>query len=143
LHDIEDGQLLSDTCPAQPALPPLIRELGGETITIPSLSEEGQYHVPHAMDFDALLTLIEAKRSECEDNMWALREDPGYFAEMAISRAEHRQESVLDVHGKEHPFKRHTFVLGSYLDQFGRRELFLLDVLDRRLGFCQTHQSSA
>jgi hypothetical protein len=105
LHDIEEDQILSDAYPKQPALPPLSRENGAETVTIPSLSEEGPYHAPQAMDFEALLTLIEAKCSECEDNMWALREDPSYFAEMAISRAEHRQESVLDVHGQEHPFK--------------------------------------
>jgi hypothetical protein len=105
LHDITGEKILSDAYPIQTALPPLLRENGAETVTIPSLSEEGPHHVPHAMDFDALLTLIEAKRSECEDNMWALREDPGYFAEMAVSRAEHRQESVLDIEGKEHPFK--------------------------------------
>jgi hypothetical protein len=105
LHDIAEDQVLSDAYPKQPALFPLSRENGAETVTIPSLSEEGPYHVPHAMDFEALLTLTEAKRNECEDNMWALREDPGYFAEMALSRAEHRQESVLDVNGQEHPFK--------------------------------------
>jgi hypothetical protein len=105
LHDIAENELLSDAYPIQSALPPLSRDNGAETITIPALSEEGQYYVPHAMDFDPLLTLVEAKRSECEDNMWTLREDPSYFAEMAVSRAEHRQESVLDVHGQEHPFK--------------------------------------
>jgi hypothetical protein len=105
LHDIADDEILGDIYLVKTALPLLLRENSGETVTIPSLSGEGPYHAPHAMDFDALLNLIEAKRSECEDNMWALREDPGYFAEMAVSRAEHRQESVLDIEGKEHPFK--------------------------------------
>jgi len=105
LHDITVEELLSDMYPVQPALPPFSREIGAETVTIPALSEEGPYHVLHALDLDALLTLTEAKRSECEDNMWALRESPGYFVGMAISRAEHRRESVLDVHGKEHALK--------------------------------------
>jgi hypothetical protein len=105
LHEVAEDELLGDAYPIQSALPPLSRDKGAETITISALSEEGPYYVPHAMDFDPLLILVESKRSECEDNMWALREDPSYFAEMAVSRAEHRQESVLDVHGQEHPFK--------------------------------------
>lgn len=105
LHGITEDELLSDAYPKHEPLAPVSREVSPEAVNISSLSEEGPYQVPHAMDFEALLTLIEAKRSECEDNMWALREDPSYFAEMAISRAEHRQESVLDIHGKEHPFK--------------------------------------
>ncbi|KAF2844086.1 hypothetical protein T440DRAFT_356248, partial [Plenodomus tracheiphilus IPT5] len=103
LNGIPEHELLTETYPIQGHLPPLGRQTETERVTIPSLSEEGPYQVPHAMDFDALLSIVEAKRSECEDAMWSLRENPGYFAEMAMSRAEHKQESVLDLNGKEHP----------------------------------------
>ena len=105
MHDVAEEERLCDAYPVQPSLPSLSRENGAETVTIPALPEEGPYHVSYAMDFDALLTLTEANRGECEDNIWALRTDPGYFSEMVISRAEDRQESVLDVRAKEHPFK--------------------------------------
>jgi hypothetical protein len=53
------------------------------------------------MDIDAIMTLVEAKRSECEDYTWTLREDPGFFEEIALSRSEHRQESVADETGQQ------------------------------------------
>lgn len=105
MHDIEQENLTGDAYPILPPLPVLARNNSTEIITIPSLAEEGPYRVPHAMDFDKLLLLIEAKRSECENHMWTLREDPGYFFETATSRGEHRQESVYDDRGEQHPTK--------------------------------------
>ncbi|KAF2030860.1 hypothetical protein EK21DRAFT_111528 [Setomelanomma holmii] len=77
LHGVVEKDIFSDQYPVQPDLPAFSRDNGSDTITIPDLFEEGPYHVPHSLDFDALLTLIEAKPNECEDNMWELREYPG------------------------------------------------------------------
>jgi len=105
LHDITPDKVLGEQYPVHEPLAPLTLDNNSETITVASLAEEGPYHVPRAMDFDVLLNLVEAKRGESEDHMWALREDPGYFLETAISGGEHRQESVLDKNGNQHPFK--------------------------------------
>lgn len=105
LHDIAPDEVLAEQYPVHKPLAPFPLDNNSETVTLASLAEEGPYHVPHAMDFDVLLNLVEAKRGESEDHMWALREDPGYFLETAISCGEHRQESVLDKHGNQHPFK--------------------------------------
>ncbi|KAI8932983.1 hypothetical protein NX059_010451 [Plenodomus lindquistii] len=104
-HDVAPDEILDEQYPVRRPLAPLTLDNNSETITVTSSVEEGPYHVPRAMEFDALLNLVEAKRSESEDHMWALREDPGYFLETAISHGEHRQESVLDKHGNHHPFK--------------------------------------
>lgn len=104
LQDIAPDDLFSDEYPVQETLPILTRD-PSEAVTIVALSEGRQYQVPHAMDFDALRDLVEAKRGDCEDHIWALREDPGYLLETAISRCDHRQESVLDRKWEEHPFK--------------------------------------
>ncbi|KAK5017276.1 hypothetical protein LTR39_001635, partial [Cryomyces antarcticus] len=44
-----------------------------------------------------------AKRSAAADHVWALREDPGYFADVVRDYKEHRQEMLLDENGRQHP----------------------------------------
>jgi hypothetical protein len=103
-HDILAKDLFSDDYPVQEPLSVLSRD-SSEMVSIVALAGGGPYQVSHAIDFKALLNLVEVEQGECKDHIWALREDPGYFHETAISRGEHCQESVRDRNGQEHPFK--------------------------------------
>ncbi|KAE8309788.1 hypothetical protein BDV41DRAFT_567103 [Aspergillus transmontanensis] len=67
-----------------------------------------------------------------EDHLWALREDPDYFARTLLECKEHRQEMLKDLSGKGHPvlgFGRDNVlwarILGSVLSEaYLRLELF-------------------
>lgn len=44
-----------------------------------------------------------AKLSAAEDHVWALREDPSYYADTILEWKEHRQECLPDTKGRAHP----------------------------------------
>jgi len=50
--------------------------------------------------------LLEAKVLAARDHIWALREDPGYFADQIGDIREHRQEMLKDTVGNIHPALR-------------------------------------
>jgi hypothetical protein len=47
--------------------------------------------------------LVIARKKQAEDHVWALREDLGYFADMAQDYRQHRLELIPEVHRKPHP----------------------------------------
>lgn len=61
-------------------------------------NSEAPYRVPDKFDFARLCSCIQAKRTEAEDHLWALREDPGYFEDIMCTAREHDVglESVKD-----------------------------------------------
>ncbi|KAF2867597.1 hypothetical protein BDV95DRAFT_630985 [Massariosphaeria phaeospora] len=80
--------------------------LSGEATNITSLeivAREAPYRIPAHLDFRRPKALVSAERNSREDHVWALREDPSYFASVMQEYAEHRQEQVLDVRGQQHP----------------------------------------
>jgi hypothetical protein len=85
--------------------------------SVAAVAAEAPYRVPAHLDLQRLQSLISARRSAAEDHIWALREDPSYFAEVVNDVGEHRQEILLDVNGRKHPnLKDDVFwerVLGS------------------------------
>lgn len=83
------------------------------------VAAEAPYRLPTRLDLDRLLGLVAAKLSAATDHVWSLREDPGYFAEVALDIKQHRSEQILDTMGKMH-FPAKEFwneVLGDVLKE--------------------------
>ncbi|KAK3689894.1 hypothetical protein B0T22DRAFT_499480 [Podospora appendiculata] len=103
LHDIPSDQLVSDAYPSQPE-PPLkdtSAAIGFTSLAV--MAEEAPYRVPQDLDLEKIETLLAARKALAEDHAWALREDPGYFADHVLEMRDHRQEMLKDVHGNVHP----------------------------------------
>ncbi|PNY25651.1 Uncharacterized protein TCAP_04410 [Tolypocladium capitatum] len=128
LHDIPPDTLTADAFPLQPE-PYLKSEKetdGFESLAV--MAAEAPYRLPAHLDLDRIESLLRAKVSAAEDHVWALREDPGYFAEQLAEAKEHRQEMLKDLNGDIHPAlrpcKQDTFwarvigdtVFGAYLE---------------------------
>ena len=102
LHDMPVESLTSNDVPVQPEQPLPLRD-ESEWPSLAAMASEAPYRVPAHLNFEHLQALIAGKRSTAMDHIWALREDPGYFADVMGDYSEHRQETLLDVHGKRHP----------------------------------------
>jgi plasmid maintenance system killer protein len=100
MHDVPD--LTSDKYPVQPPVV-LTRETANGYDTLALMAAEAPYRLPASMDLERLESLIAAKKSATEDRIWALREDPGYFADAVLEYREHRQELLKDTRGQKHP----------------------------------------
>lgn len=70
--------------------------------TMTALTNEAPYRLPQQLDLDRLCMLVEAKRSEAEEHIWSMREDPGYFASQVQDWADHTTEMVLDKYKMRH-----------------------------------------
>ncbi|XP_044724835.1 C2H2 and C2HC zinc finger [Hirsutella rhossiliensis] len=113
LHDIPADALTSNEFSPQPE-PQLKSEKetdGLESLAV--MAAEAPYRVPAQLDLGRIEALLRAKTSAAEDHLWALREDPGYFAERLLQVREHRQEMLKDVYGDAHP-----------VFSFGRQSVF-------------------
>ncbi len=102
---LQDLPLEDSSIPRQPV--PLDTIQGIEDW--PSLTNEvleAPYRVPDHFDISRLQTFVSAKRSEAEDHIWSLREDPSYFKDVLLDASEHRQEKILSTNDKPHPILR-------------------------------------
>jgi hypothetical protein len=90
-----------------PSLPPSLPApsigTGVEWTSVAAVFAEAPYHIPVQLNFSRLQTLVNAKRNEAEDHIYALREDPGYFGDFVKENSEHRLENILSENGKRHP----------------------------------------
>ena len=86
----------------QPEPPSLLNDELGLTSQAASAAE-APYRLPAELNLDNLESIIQAKLLETEDHLWALREDPGFFASILQENKDHRQEMMLDIKGKRHP----------------------------------------
>ena len=97
LHDIPENELMSQRSLIQhrSVLAPSIE---AELPSLATISAEAPYQMPSTVDIESLLSIVTAKLSAAEDHFWALREDPGYFAETMQRHADHRPEflEILD-----------------------------------------------
>lgn len=104
LHDIPPQDLAGPEYPVLPE-PPLptanSREDGIVSIAVANL--EASYLAPGQTDFSRIEKLIDARASESEDALWALREDPQSFATRLSEFVAHRPEFMPDRKGKLHP----------------------------------------
>lgn len=101
LHDVA-SPLKS---PVQPA-PPRIVEPDSGMSSLAAMSAEASYRPPANISFARIETLLGAARDAASDHLWALREDPGYFASCIFDAKEHRQEMMKDTRGLDHPLFR-------------------------------------
>ncbi|CAJ2511412.1 Uu.00g070370.m01.CDS01 [Anthostomella pinea] len=96
------------TFPIRPE-PDLTTERGSNGIdSLAMMAAEAPYRLPAKLDFSRIERVLGARASAAEDHVWALREDPAYFAEQLIEVREHRPELLKDTSGHEHPVMKTT-----------------------------------
>ncbi|OCL06401.1 hypothetical protein AOQ84DRAFT_411066 [Glonium stellatum] len=102
LHEISEDTLIDPNVSIQPETRSVS---GNETglVLLATTAAEAPYRLPANLDLNRLESLIAAKLSAAEDHVWALREDPGYFAETLLDWKEHRQECLPDTLDRKHP----------------------------------------
>lgn len=132
LHDMSDQDITSDKFPILPE-PQLKTEAeveGFESLAV--MAAEAPYRVPQRLDLARVRSLLQARASAAEDHLWALREDPNYFAECLMECKEHRQEMLIDTNKDVHPantkLRRGTLwarIIGSTIvESYLRLEIF-------------------
>ncbi|KAJ1329832.1 hypothetical protein MN608_06568 [Microdochium nivale] len=102
LHDVPADEMTSDQFPIVPEPLRESKNPGGLS-SLAVLVAEAPYRVPAKLNMDRIVSLLEARASAAEDHVWALREDPAYFAQYQAEMKEHRQEMIKDTRGNDHP----------------------------------------
>ena len=102
LHDFSPSSLAERAAPILEE-PPQLSSDPTAWASLASLVAEAPYRIPGRLDLNRLKAIIAAKRSAAKDHIWALREDPGYFADTVKDFGDHRQETILTANGKSHP----------------------------------------
>lgn len=102
LQDMTEAVQIGAGAPPQPEPPSLMNNDLGLT-SLATSTAEAPYRVPAELNLQRLESIIQAKVSDAEDHIWALREDPGYFASILQEYRDHRQELMVDTNGKRHP----------------------------------------
>lgn len=109
LHDISvddhDGLLALPIQP-EPPLPTANRSDNGSGTSLLTTRYEAMYHIPARLDIRRMQNLVASKLAEAEDTLWALREDPGFFATALLERYQCQPEHLLDTKGKPHRLLR-------------------------------------
>ncbi|KAH7191202.1 hypothetical protein DER44DRAFT_794629 [Fusarium oxysporum] len=103
LHEISADAIASSAYSIQPE--PFLKtdsDASGFT-SLAAMAAEAPYRLPARLDLERLTSLLEAKMSAAEDHVWALREDPAYFADQFREIKDHRQEMLPDTRGLPHP----------------------------------------
>ncbi|WAO94751.1 Hypothetical protein NCS54_01234900 [Fusarium falciforme] len=103
LHEIPEAELISDAYPVQPEPPLKTDNDTSGFANLSAMAAEAPYRLPVRLDLARVESLLEAKKSAAEDHVWALREDPAYFAQEFLEVKDHRQEMLKDSQGRSHP----------------------------------------
>ena len=77
-----------------------------DSVEWPSVAQaaaQSPYCVPVQFNFPRLQSLVSAKRTDAEDHIYALREDPGYFLDTVKDYSEHQMEHLSLINGGKHP----------------------------------------
>ncbi|KAI9663741.1 MAG: hypothetical protein M1821_007231 [Bathelium mastoideum] len=102
LRDMTEAAQTGSDASSQPEPPSIsCNDLGLGSLA--ASTAEAPYRVPAELNLERLKSIISAKLLSAEDHVWALREDPGYFASVLQEYKDHRQEMMIDVAGKKHP----------------------------------------
>ncbi|THY02389.1 hypothetical protein D6C85_06535 [Aureobasidium pullulans] len=98
LHDMDlDNLNLVDTKPAPPQFKSTL-----PVHTVTAMAQIAPYRLPQRLDMKRLRLLISARREEAEEHVWALREDPGYFAQNMREWSEHSPFMIPDKNKRPH-----------------------------------------
>ncbi|MBE3111410.1 MAG: hypothetical protein IMZ46_13055, partial [Acidobacteria bacterium] len=138
LHDIPEDALVSDTYPRQlePQLNPETEE-GFDSLAI--MAANAPYRVPAKLDLARIESLLAARVAAAEDHLWALREDPGYFAEELLDVRDHRQELLKDTLNAQHAILktgRESLLWARVIGKILTEATLMLEI------FSSLHQSS-
>jgi hypothetical protein len=125
--------------PISSPLPPV--EDGALWPTTEILARYAPYLPPQRPNFYRLKAFLDARASAARDHILALREDPGYFADVIYDWCEHRQEAILDSAGKIHSSYGQTvfwdIVLKDVIDEaYGL--LFACDIVSKQADIVTT-----
>ena len=63
-------------------------------LSLDTVVQEASYRPPSQFDFVSLQNIVYARRAECEDYLWPLREDPAYFEETIQRLAEQKARVI-------------------------------------------------
>lgn len=122
LQDIKADLLVNDDLLVQPE-PRLPAEDATGFRNRAVMAAEAPYRPPASLDMSRASLLLSTRLSAAQDHIWALREDPGYFAEYIGEYKEHRQELIKDTNGESHP-----------LFKLGREGIFWARVIGNVVG---------
>lgn len=86
-----------------PEPPALTSNTSGQTL-LHIVAREAPYRLPAALDFTKLKELTSAQKFQSKEHVWALREDPSYFADAIEEQRNHRHELILGLAGEVHPY---------------------------------------
>jgi hypothetical protein len=103
LHDIPVALLTSDSYPIQTEPPSKSENNVTGYASLSIMAQEAPYNLPSNLLISRMASLLSAATVSQHDNLWSLREDPGYFRQFVLDRREHRQELLVDTSGKKHP----------------------------------------
>ncbi|KAF4445028.1 hypothetical protein FACUT_230 [Fusarium acutatum] len=92
LHEIEPYNSFSEAYPVQPEpeLPSNTQTEGLQT-SLTEITFEAPYRAPTRLNFANLEKLFAVRAAGAEDHVWAMREDPNYFAEQISDIYDHVQ----------------------------------------------------
>ncbi|KAJ5728298.1 hypothetical protein N7493_004628 [Penicillium malachiteum] len=106
LHDIPKADLTSETFPVlpEPQFKPESEITGIEALS--AMAATAPYRVPSQLNLSLIESLLTARESAAENHLWALREDPGYFATSLLDIRDHRSETMKEIMGNDHPIQK-------------------------------------
>lgn len=102
LHDKSMDEL-ETTIVSAGSEPALVSGNESGLASLAAAAAEAPYRLPMNLNLDRLKSMLAAKLEDAEDHLWALREDPGYFAAQLADAKEHRLEQISDKRGRKHP----------------------------------------
>ncbi|OAQ62753.1 C2H2 and C2HC zinc finger [Pochonia chlamydosporia 170] len=134
LHEIPPENLTSDIYPIEEE--PSLKSNHDPTglTSLATLADEAPYRVPATLDLQNIESLLAARASRAEEHVWALREDPSYFADQLLEAREHRLEMLKDVNGNAHPtlrFPREKYLWARVIDNVVLEATLQLDMFSQ------------
>lgn len=106
LQDIPSEVLASNSHPIQPEPPVETSNDPTGFTSLATMVEEAPYRIPAKLDLQKIKALLAAQASHAQDHIWALREDPGYFADALLEMKEHQPENLKDHQGNVPPMSK-------------------------------------
>ena len=100
MHDIVTEHLGTDLYAVR-TLPVLSQQTVNGFDSLAIMVAEAHYRAPASLDLSGLETLLAARLAAAEDHLWALKEDPGYFAEVVFDIGMHNSQVIKDESGSQ------------------------------------------
>lgn len=95
IHDLLNSPPLSPPTARHVILSPTLSVDSVEWPSVAQATAQSPYRVLVQFNFPRLQSLVSAKRTDAEDHIYALREDPGYFFDTVKDYSENQPEHIL------------------------------------------------